>query len=215
MESIDYNQWLGQKQAEKCVENLNKHGFKTLFFSNLRQARTHILKAISTYNSFGFGGSDTTRQLDIIESLKQQNKVVYDHWENGLSPEASLEIRRNQSRCDCFFCSANAISMSGEIVNVDGVGNRTNAMTFGPRKVMIIAGINKLTIDLHTAIQRVKNVAGPMRAKSLDMQTPCAETGICTDCNSPQRICRITTILHRKPMLTDITVIIINETLGF
>jgi hypothetical protein len=215
LESIDYNQWLGQKQAEKCVENLNKHGFKTLFFSNLRQARTHILKAISTYNSFGFGGSDTTRQLDIIESLKQQNKVVYDHWENGLSPEASLEIRRNQSRCDCFFCSANAISMSGEIVNVDGVGNRTNAMTFGPRKVMIIAGINKLTIDLHTAIQRVKNVAGPMRAKSLDMQTPCAETGICTDCNSPQRICRITTILHRKPMLTDITVIIINETLGF
>jgi hypothetical protein len=215
LESIDYNQWLGQKQAEKCVENLNKHGFKTLFFSNLRQARTHILKAISTYNSFGFGGSDTTRQLDIIESLKQQNKVVYDHWENGLSPEASLEIRRNQSRCDCFFCSANAISMSGEIVNVDGVGNRTNAMTFGPRKVMIIAGINKLTIDLHTAIQRVKNIAGPMRAKSLDMQTPCAETGICTDCNSPQRICRITTILHRKPMLTDITVIIINETLGF
>jgi hypothetical protein len=215
LESIDYNQWLGQKQAEKCVENLNKHGFKTLFFSNLRQARTHILKAISTYNSFGFGGSDTTRQLDIIESLKQQNKVVYDHWENDLSPEASLEIRRNQSRCDCFFCSANAISMSGEIVNVDGVGNRTNAMTFGPRKVMIIAGINKLTIDLHTAIQRVKNIAGPMRAKSLDMQTPCAETGICTDCNSPQRICRITTILHRKPMLTDITVIIINETLGF
>ena len=95
------------------------------------------------------------------------------------------------------------------------VGNRTNAMTFGPRKVMIIAGINKLTTDLHTALQRVKNIAGPMRAKSLDMQTPCAETGICTDCNSPQRICRITTILHRKPMLTDITVIIINGTFGF
>jgi len=215
VESVNYNQWLGQKQAEKCVENLNKHGFNAHFFLNLREARTHILKAISTYNSFGFGGSDTTRQLDIIERLKQQNKVVYDHWENGLSAEESLEIRRNQSACDCFLCSANAISMSGEIVNVDGVGNRTNAMTFGPRKVMIIAGINKLTTDLHTALQRVKNIAGPMRAKSLDMQTPCAETGICTDCNSPQRICRITTILHRKPVLTDITVIIINGTFGF
>lgn len=215
MESVDYHQWLGEKQAEKCVENLNKHGFKALLFSDASQARTYILKTISDYESFGFGGSDTTRSLDIIEPLKQRQKVVYDHWEKNLSPEASLDIRRNQSACDCFFCSANAISITGEIVNVDGVGNRTNAMSFGPRKVVIVAGINKLTMDIQTALQRVKTVAGPMRAKSLGMQTPCAETGICTDCNSPQRICRITTILHRKPMLTDMTVIIINEALGF
>ena len=81
--------------------------------------------------------------------------------------------------------------------------------------VIIVAGINKLTADLQTALQRVKEIAGPLRAKSLDMKTPCAKTGICTDCQSPQRICRITTILHRKPMLTDISVIIINEALGF
>jgi LUD domain len=215
MESVDYNQWLGRKQAETCVANLNKHGFEALFFSNSAQARTHILETITGYESFGFGGSDTTRSLDIIEGLKQQQKIVYDHWEKDLSPEASLDIRRNQSACDCFFCSANAISMTGEIINVDGVGNRTNAMTFGPRKVVIVAGINKLTMDIETALQRVRTVAGPMRAKSLGMQTPCAETGICTDCNAPQRICRITTILHRKPMLTDMTVIIINEALGF
>ena len=215
MDKLDYKQWLGQKQAEKCVDNLNKHGFEALFFSNCTQARFHILKAVSGYDSFGFGGSDTTRQLDIMDTLKQQKKIVYDHWQKDLSPEASLNIRRKQSACDCFFCSANAISITGEIVNVDGVGNRTNAMSFGPAKVMIIAGINKLTMDLPTALQRVRDIAGPMRAKSLNMQTPCAETGICTDCNSPQRICRITTILHRKPMLTDITVIIINEALGF
>ena len=215
MESVDNNQWLGQKQAEKCVENLIKHGFRAMFFLNCSQARTYILKTISEYESFGFGGSVTTRKLDIIDTLKQQQKIVYDHWEKDLSPEASLNIRRNQSACDCFFCSANAISMTGEIVNVDGAGNRTNAMTFGPRKVMIVAGINKLAMDVQTALQRVRDVAGPMRAKSLGMHTPCAETGICTDCNSPQRICRITTILHRKPILTDITVIIINGTFGF
>ena len=178
MESVDYHQWLGEKQAEKCVENLNKHGFEALFFSDATQARTYILETISDYESFGFGGSDTTRNLDIIEPLKQRQKVVYDHWEKDLSPEASLDIRRNQSACDCFFCSANAISITGEIVNVDGVGNRTNAMTFGPRKVMIVAGINKLTMDIQTALQRVRTIAGPMRAKSLGMQTPCAETGI-------------------------------------
>ena len=162
-----------------------------------------------------FGGSDTTRKIYIIVTIKKEKKTVYDNWDSGLSAEISLKVRRNQSACDCFFCSANAISMTGEIVNVDGVGNRTNAMSFGPGKVMIIAGVNKLTMDIQTALQRVKNIAGPMRAKSLGMQTPCAETGICTDCNSPQRICRITTILHRKPVLTDISVIIINEALGF
>ncbi len=215
MKNVDYKQWLGQKQAEKCVENLNKHGFNALLFPNCADARTYVLKTISEYESFGFGGSDTTRKLDIIDTLKKDKKTVYDHWGSELSAETSLKIRRNQSACDCFFCSANAISMTGEIVNVDGVGNRTNAMSFGPGKVMIIAGINKLTMDIQTALQRVRNIAGPMRAKSLGMQTPCAETGICSDCNSPQRICRITTILHRKPMLTDITVIIINEALGF
>lgn len=215
MKNVDYNQWLGQKQAEKCVDNLNKHGFSALFFPNCAEARTYVLKTISEYNSFGFGGSDTTRKLDIIDTLKKEKKTVYDHWESDLSAKTSLKVRRNQSACDCFFCSANAISITGEIVNVDGVGNRTNAMSFGPGKVMIIAGINKLTMDIQTALQRVRDIAGPMRAKSLGMQTPCAETGICTDCNSPQRICRITTILHRKPMLTDVTVIIINEALGF
>jgi hypothetical protein len=215
MAHANYSQWIGQKQAEKCIENLKKHGFEALFFHNCAEARAHVLKTISEYDSFGFGGSDTTRKLDIIDTLKHQKKVIYDHWENDLSPEMSLKIRRSQSVCDCFFCSANAISMTGEIVNVDGVGNRTNAMSFGPGKVMIIAGINKLTPDLESALQRVRNVAGPMRAKSLGMQTPCAETGICSDCNSPQRICRITTILQRRPMLTDITVIIINEALGF
>ena len=215
MEKLNYHQWLGKKQAETCIENLKKNGFKAIFFFNCAKARTYILKTISGCESFGFGGSDTTRKLDIIDTLKQQKKIVYDHWEEGLSSEASLEVRRNQSACDCFFCSANAISMTGEIVNVDGVGNRTAAMTFGPRKVMIVAGINKLTKDLHTALQRVREIAGPMRAKSLGMQTPCSETGICTDCHSPQRICRVTAILHRKPMLTDITVIIINEALGF
>ena len=215
MKNAGYSQWLGQKQAEKCVENLIKHGFNALFFQNCDEARTYVLKTISEHESFGFGGSDTTRKLDIIDTLKKEKKTVYDHWESGLSAETSLKVRRNQSACDCFFCSANAISMTGEIVNVDGVGNRTNAMSFGPGKVMIIAGVNKLTMDIQTALQRVKNIAGPMRAKSLGMQTPCAETGICTDCNSPQRICRITTILHRKPVLTDISVIIINEALGF
>jgi hypothetical protein len=88
-------------------------------------------------------------------------------------------------------------------------------MTFGCPNVIIAAGMNKVAMDLGSALGRIREIAAPMRAKSLNMKTPCAETGICTDCNSPQRICRITTILHRKPMMTDITVVLINSSLGY
>jgi len=98
---------------------------------------------------------------------------------------------------------------------VDGVGNRTSAMASGPKKVIIVAGLNKVSVDLESAINRVRDIAGPMRAKSLGMDTPCVQTGLCTDCNAPQRICRITTILHRCPMMTDVSVVLINSKLGF
>ena len=150
-----------------------------------------------------------------MEALQTMGKTVFDHWRQNLSKEEALEIRLQQGRCDCFLCSANGISLTGEIVNVDGAGNRTNGMCFGTKKVVIIAGMNKVRPDLEGALRRVREVAGPMRARSLDVKTPCAETGICSDCNSPLRICRITTILHRRPMLSDISVVLINQALGF
>jgi hypothetical protein len=215
MHALNHEKWLKEKQAQKCIQNLKKHGFDAFFFQGLDDARSFILKKISPYDSFGFGGSDTTRKLDIIDELKTMNKIIYDHWDESFSAEESLDIRRKQLLCDCFFCSANAISLTGEIVNVDGVGNRTSAMAFGPRNVMIIAGVNKLSPNLNAAVNRVHEIAGPLRAKSLQMETPCAETGICNDCNTPQRICRVTTILHRKPLLTDVSVILVNEDLGY
>lgn len=211
----DYQTWLWGKLGEKCIENLKKHGFDAHFVATSEDARELIQNMVSDYESFGFGGSDTTRALGLLEELKAKGKTIHDHWQKDLSKEEDLDIRLNQGRCDCFFCSANAISITGEVVNVDGIGNRTNAMCFGPKKVVVIAGMNKVTQDLESALKRVRDIAGPMRAKNLGMDTPCAETGICNDCNSPQRICRITTILNRKPMLTDITVILVNEALGF
>jgi len=210
-----YQSWLWEKSGEICVRNLKKHGFDAHFVSSRDEARDLILGMVSGYQTFGFGGSDTTRSLGLMEALKAKGKTLYDHWQTGLAKEKDLEIRLQQGRCDCFLCSANAISSTGEIINVDGIGNRTNAMTFGPKKVCVVAGMNKVTPDLESALRRVREVAGPMRARSLGMQTPCAETGVCSDCNTPQRICRATLILHRRPLLTDISVILINESLGF
>ncbi len=210
-----FNQWLGQKQGEKCVKNLIKHGFDAHFVDTKEEAGSLIEGKIGDFESFGFAGSDTTRKIGLIEKLRDQGKTLYDHWEEGLAPADALRIRKKQSDCDCFLCSANAISMTGEIINMDGVGNRTNAMSFGPKKVFIVAGMNKVTKDLDSALKRIHEVAAPMRAKSLGIETPCGKTGICGDCNDPMRLCRISTILHRKPMMTDISVVLVNESLGF
>lgn len=211
----NYQDWLWEKLGEKCVKNLKKNGFDAHFTKTVEDAKTLILDMVSGFDTFGFGGSDTTRALGLDGALKARGKTLYDHWQTGLSKEEDLEIRLQEGRCHCFFCSANAISVTGEIVNVDGVGNRTNAMSFGPQKVVVVAGMNKVTHDLESALDRVRDVAGPMRAKSLNMDTPCAETGLCSDCNAPQRICRITAIFHRKPMMTDISVVLVNQAMGF
>ncbi len=210
-----HKKWLWQKLAERSIKNLKRHGFDAHYAENSEEASSMILEMISGFESFGFAGSDTTRKLGLPDKLKEKGKTIYDHWRTDLSPEENLEARKMQSQCDCFLCSANAISVTGEIVNFDGVGNRTNAMSFGPKKVVIVAGINKVAKDLDSAIRRVHEVASPMRAKSLGADTPCAKTGICGDCNEPMRLCRITTILHRRPMMTDLSVVLINEELGF
>lgn len=211
----EYKLWLWEKLAEKCITNLKKHQFDAHFVPTAEDARTAILDMISGYESFGFAGSSTTREIGVLDALTSQGKTIYDHWQKGLSSEELHQIRHQQGRCDCFFCSANAISATGEILNVDATGNRITAMTFGPKKVVIVAGMNKVTPDLESALQRLREVAGPMRAKSLNRETPCVETGICSDCNVPQRICNATIILHRKPSQVDISVFLINQSMGY
>ncbi len=215
MQAPSLQEWLWEQRGRQCAEKLRKNGFDAHWTPDLETARNQILSMIARHNSFGFGGSDTVRRLGIIEHLKLSGKTVFDHWQQDLTPQESLSIRRSQLTCDCFFCSANAISLSGEIVNVDGAGNRTSAMGFGPAQVIIVAGMNKVADDLNSALRRVREVAAPLRAKSLNMKTPCAETGLCSDCHSPQRICRITTILHRQPVLTATSVFLINQALGY
>jgi L-lactate utilization protein LutB len=183
--------------------------------ANAEEARSLVLRLVSGYESFGFGGSATTRVLRLAEALSSAGKTVHDHNAPGLANDLRLEARRKQLQCDCFLCSANAVAATGEIVNVDGAGNRTSAMAFGPKKVVIVAGMNKVTADLGSALDRIRRIAAPMRARSLGIDTPCATTGLCNDCNAPLRICNVTTILHRKPLLTDISVVLVNEELGY
>jgi hypothetical protein len=210
-----YHRWLERKRAERCLKNLQRNGFDAHLTPTPQAACRQLLNMISDYETFGIGGSDTVRAIGLVDELRIMGKTIYDHWPAELSAEEIQALRLAQGRCDCFLCSANAISEEGEIVNVDGIGNRVAAMTFGPRKVVVVAGANKIAPDLPAALRRVREVAAPMRAKSLGMETPCAASGRCADCNALQRICRVTAILHRPPLLTDISVVLVAQPLGY
>jgi hypothetical protein len=211
----EHRLWLWRKLGESCIKNLKKNGFDAHLFADAAEAGDAVIEMISQHGSFGFGGSATCHALGLPDRLASMGKEVLDHNRPGISPEQSLDTRHKQLSCDCFLCSANAVAATGEIVNVDGVGNRTASMTFGPGKVVVVAGMNKVTPDLDSALKRIREVAGPMRAKSLGIDTPCAKTGICNDCRTPMRICNVTTILHRRPALTDVSVVLVTEELGY
>jgi hypothetical protein len=114
-----------------------------------------------------------------------------------------------------FITSTNAVTETGELVNIDGTGQRVAAMIFGPGRVVVVAGVNKITGDLEEGLWRASNVAAPMNARRLHPKTPCAETGECSDCVAPGRICGITTIIHRRPSKTPFTVVLVGEKLGY
>ena len=207
--------WYYKERTKRTVEALQKNGFTAFYAEERQKARQEILKLIPDGATVGVGGSITIRQIEVLPELLKEGHRIYDHWTPGLSPEEVLAIRRAQLTCDVFLTSANALTLDGQIVCIDAIGNRVCAMTFGPSKVIIVAGANKITKDVDDALKRVKEVAAPQALKESGLALPCLKTGYCHDCKSTQRGCRITLILERKPLFTDTTIVVIGEALGF
>ncbi|MDY6880335.1 MAG: lactate utilization protein [Thermodesulfobacteriota bacterium] len=208
-------EWLLEQRAEKAVKALKKNAFEALYVHDGDTACAEVLKLIPKEAEIGVGGSMTMRQIGVMEALEKQGNTIYDHWKPGLTPEEVLKIRKAHLTCDVFLTSANAVTLDGMLVSTDGVGNRVGAMIFGPGKVIVVAGANKIVEDLQGALKRIKETATPQVVKDMGMDVPCAATGICSDCNSPMRACRATVILERKPLLSDIHVILVGRDLGF
>ncbi len=216
---IEAREWYDKQNVDRTLKALRRNGFEALYASDKREAVSVVLEMVPVDALVGLGGSVTLRELGIPEALKARGHRVADHWEareKGTLTGEILEIRRQQLNSDIFIItSTNALTEKGELVNIDGGGQRVAAMIFGPRKVIIVAGVNKVARDLEDGIHRVRNVAAPMNAKRLNLRTPCAVTGVCSDCESEYRICNVTTILHRRPRNTDITVVLVGERLGY
>ncbi len=204
--------WQLDLRARKCVEALRKNGFDAHFLPDPEAVRARVLAECDPADSVGFGGSMSVAGLGIFEALSGRGKKLYDH--GRVPPEERAATRLAQLTCDLFLTGTNAVTLEGCLVNLDMNGNRTNAMTFGPRKVVVVAGGQKIVADLPEAIRRIKTVSAPRNAKRLKLSTPCAATGFCEDCNSPQRICRVYSIIERRPANSDITVLVCGEPLG-
>ena len=213
MDSI--KEWWVEERVKKTIEKLQAHEFRAIYVKTKEDVVQEILKHIAPKQSIGVGGSVTIRELRILEKLEAQGAIIYDHWKPGLTKEQTLEIRKKQMTSDIFLSSVNAVTMNGELVNIDGAGNRVNSTVFGPGKVILIAGYNKMVENVQEAIKRVKNVSAPLNAKRLNLDLPCVRAGRCIDCNSPARICRVIVIHERKPILTDILIILVGEELGY
>lgn len=202
-------------KIKRTIFSLKRNGFKVRYFMNRKRLLKEIPKIIKDYQNIGMGGSVTLAELGIIPLLEKEKKNIIYHGLPGLSCEEKTKIRIKELTCDLFLTSANAITEKGEIINKDAIGNRVGASLFGPKKILIFAGINKIVKNLEEAIKRIKRIAAPLNAKRLNLNTPCVKTGVCQDCDSEDRICRITVIMEKRPKYSDIEVFLIGERLGF
>ncbi len=212
MNRVEIGLWQLETRARRCVEALRKNGFDAGFYPDAESVRTRVLAECEKAESIGFGGSLSVRELGIFEILEGKGKTLLDH--GRVPPEQKAAARIGQLTCDLFLTGTNAVTLDGCLVNLDMIGNRTNAMTFGPGKSVVVAGGQKVVADVGEAFRRIKATAAPRNTKRLKLDTPCATSGFCQDCDSPQRICRVYSIIERKPAHSDISVLLCGEPMG-
>lgn len=196
---------------EKAIASLTARGFAARYFETAAEAAAAIDAAIDG-KTVGFGGSVTLEQLGLFDRLSTHNTVFW-HWK-----QSPAEARQSSMTAQVYLLSANAVAETGEIVNIDGTGNRVAASLYGHERVMFVAGVNKLAPDLSAAIARAKDVAAPLNARRLGCKTPCvlSEPMRCHDCASPTRICNVTAVIDRPPRsVAQMDVILIGEPLGY
>lgn len=217
METNLVKNWHNEINGKRVVDALVKNDFNAIYMSTKSEVIEFIMKNVQEGTKVGFGGSMTIADLGIQSKVEAVHGIVFDHG-RARSPEETLAIAREEMLSDLYLCSSNAVTLDGTLVNVDGIGNRIAAMTFGPKKVIVVVSIDKICKDEVDAFDRLKYIAAPMNNKRLEKPSlinPCLKTGTCMDCHSKTRICRVYSVMRRKPMMTDMTVIVMGESSGF
>lgn len=234
MDETDITQeraWYYSEYAQATMANLERRNFNAYFAPTRQEALPMILEMVPEGVMVGLGDSITLHQVGAIPELKRRNRnVILDPFERDqegnllLDPQPRLEMMRRIFSADVFLSGANAITRDGKIVNTDGYGNRVAATIFGPTKVIIVAGANKIVRDVDAAMRRIRQVAAPLNARRHFIkhnrpsfgELPCVRTGYCPDCNMDWRICRYTVIMEgaRHSERDRLHVVLVGEDLG-
>ncbi len=210
--------WLNEKWAQRTIKNLNKNFMQGFYFPTAREAVPKILEQIPPEAVVGLGDSMTLHEIGLIAALEKRAPRLINPWAEA-DMEKRIELQRQILTSDVYLVGTNALTLNGELVNVDGRGNRVAALIFGPRKVLVVVGINKIVRDVEEGFNRVKSIAGPANAKRHQFpegkEPPCAITGFCSDCKPPLTICCALTVVRGQRVDRErISVFIIGEELG-
>ncbi|MGM0646526.1 MAG: lactate utilization protein [Thermodesulfobacteriota bacterium] len=206
-----------QKRFDAVQKALEKNKFLVHQVNDVQEAKHLVLETLlpeTGGKSVSWGGSGTFRETGLYEALSQSDFEVVDTFDKSISLEEQLERRRQAMLVDVFFTSTNALTEHGVLVNLDMIGNRINGLTFGPRHVIVLIGRNKIVPDVEDGMERIKNYVAPLNAYKLGKKTPCAETGFCQDCDSPERICNTWTITEKSFPKGRVRIVLINQDLG-
>jgi hypothetical protein len=209
-----FHQWYGEMQAQRTVQALKKNNFDAQYFPKATDALEALWKSIPEGATVGVAGSMTLDQIGFYDAIQKRPVKLLNPFAKGLSPEEGGKIRRAIFSADVFVGSSNAVTEDGKLYNIDATGNRVAAMIFGPKRVVLLCGVNKIVKDVHEAHKKVKEWVAPMNVKKLGRKAPCVQTGQCADCASPERICNAYVTLVKKPRQTDFSVFLIGEELG-
>ena len=196
-----YQQMYFEKRAQILIKNLKSRNFDACYCRDAEEARQAALAMIPECASVGWGGAASAQQIGLLDAVQAGNYKALG--------------RDDSVRPDVFIAGANAISMDGQMVNIDGRSNRVSAILYGPKTVIIIAGMNKVVDTLEDAMRRAKTVAAPINEQRFMGNTPCAATGVCADCKSPDCICCNTVITRFSRDKDRIRFILVGEELGF
>ena len=205
--------------VNKTLASLRNNKFDAIYVKSREQALQKVLELIPSRAIVGAGDPLTLKQIGVFRELERRGFKLFWPFDERVPKSERRGVARKALLADVFLTGSNALTMDGKIVNVDASGNRVAGMIFGPKKAVIVVGVNKIVENVEKALERIRNVAAPLNAKRIWEERgwellPCVEAGACVDCSAENRICNITTIIEKKPRAIDITVVIVGEELG-
>lgn len=207
--------WVIEQKVKRTIENLQKNNMEGYYVNDEKELLNKLSELLKDGDTVSVGGSMTLFETGIIDYLRSGKYNFLDRYKEGLTPSDTKEIYRKSFSADAYLVSSNAVTEDGELYNVDGNGNRVAAMIYGPDKVIVVIGINKIVRDIDEAIDRNREISAPANAKRLNKKTPCTVKGYCMDCQSSDRICNDYVVIRRQGAKGRIKVIIVGKGLGY